>query len=147
MAIPKSKKLAAEEAAEQANVAISEPSPPDAPQPNSPKDLIKIREVKCLNDFVAILQFEHEGTIVRPEDSKLKNEGMIVGVGSGAPDGAGGRLPPQVKIGEVVMFSGNPAAVVESQSPPYVGRRVIITSERNLICKLRKPVPFEYYDA
>ena len=143
MAIPKSKKLMNEEDQKPRSelpAALIEPLPEVVDGP------IQVREIGCLNDFVAILQLEHAGVIARPDDSKLKNEGLVVGVGPGAPDGAGGRLMPQVKIGDVVMFSGKPITAIDSQSPPYSGKRVAIISERNLICLLPTKIEIEIYE-
>jgi co-chaperonin GroES (HSP10) len=142
MAIPKSEKLAREDAEQPSQPAFltQETATPTGP--------VQIREVKCCNDFIAILQFQHDTTIAMPDESRYKNEGIVVGVGPGVGDGAGGRLKPQLDIGEVVMFGPrNIAATIESDSPPYAGYKVIMTSERNILCKLPKEITWEPFDA
>lgn len=141
---PKSSKLKREEDAEKTR--------PEAPSALATLDVqqegpIQIRIVPCLNDFVAILQFEIDSTIALPDaDSKYKNEGIVVGIGPGISDNAGGRLPVQVEIGDVVMFGRNVVATIASDSPPYAGHKVIIVSERNLLCKLHKQVKWVNYE-
>lgn len=139
MATPKSKKLQEEEAGTPERTEAPSAIAVAVPEPEGP---IQVREVKCLNDFVAILLFEIESSVVMPDaDSKYKNEGLVVGVGPGISDGAGGRLECQVEVGDVVMFGErNVIASIASDSPPYAGRKVAIVSDRNLICKLHKQV-------
>jgi co-chaperonin GroES (HSP10) len=142
MAIAKSKKLAAEDAQPQEMRAPSVLTT-TLPMQDGP---IQIREVQCLNDFVAILQSSSQSNIAIPDQSRYKNEGIVVGVGPGITDGAGGRLTPGVEIGDVVMFGErNIAATLESDSPPYAGHRVVIVSERNLLCKLPRKIDWVPY--
>ena len=142
---PKSEKLQREEDAKQGS--SKAPSALTILDESQPKGPVQIREVPCLNDFVAILQFEIESTIEIPDaDSKYKNEGIVVGIGPGISDGAGGRLPLQIGIGDVVMFGRNIVATIASDSPPYAGHKVVIVSERNLLCKLHKQMEWEKYE-
>ena len=80
-------------------------------------------------------------------DSSYKNEGLVVGVGPGVTDGAGGRLLPQVIVGDYVMF-GERLVIqkIQSDSPPYQNQVVIIVSEKNIICKLPKNVEWVEYE-
>lgn len=138
MAILKSAKLLREE--------ITESRTPLADY-NIKKDkqngIIKILPIKCLNDFIAILQFKVECDISLPDDQLYKNEGIVVGVGPGLPDNAGGRVKSQLEIGDVVLFSNrNVAMDISTEVEPYKDKRLIIISEKNLICKLPS-VPFE----
>ena len=106
---------------------------------NSSDDNIVIREVQCLNDNVAVMLFRAhaETSIQLPDSQQFKNEGIVVGIGPGITDGAGSRLPSQLKIGDVVTFLGkNVITEIESNSPPYAGRKIAIISERSLLCKL-----------
>ncbi len=107
--------------------------------------VVKIRPIACCNDFIAILRSQINTTIaLSTDESSFKNEGIVVGVGPGLADNAGGRLKPTVDIGDVVMFGAkNIIAEIESSAPPYEGKRVIIVSERNLLCKLNRKVEFE----
>jgi co-chaperonin GroES (HSP10) len=139
MGIPKSKKLQEEEAAKEQQVAQTAPVDVAAPGP------ILIREVEVLNDFVAILQFQVDtGSIQLPESSeKYTNEGMVVGIGPTVAEGANKDL---LKIGDVVMF-GERGRIAEifSDSPPYKGSKVIIISERNVVCRLPTKYEWEMY--
>lgn len=140
MAIPKSKKLKNEETTkEKSNPGFV---PEDVPTNDGPT---QIRPVKCCNDFVAILQAKIETNLAMADsDSMYKNEGIVVGVGPGVADGNGGRLKPFVEIGDVVMFgTRNVIATVESSNPPYEGQKVVIVSERNVLCKLSREIEYE----
>lgn len=143
MSIPKTKKLQAEEAARESSVSPTLATAMTSAANTGP---IKIREVKCCNDFIAIMQFQVETNIalVNTEDA-FKNEGIVVGVGPGVADGAGGRLKPCVEVGETVMFGArNIAAVIESSTEPYKGKKIVIVSEKSIMCKLHRQVPFEF---
>lgn len=109
---------------------------------------ILIRPVSTLNDWVAIMMFRFDsGSIEMPEDQQYDNEGIVVGVGEGISDNAGGRLKPCVELGDVVMFKHNNIVMtINSNSPPYKGKRVVLISERNLLCKLPS-VDWKYYEA
>ncbi len=123
------------------SVATAEPSVPIQ------DTIIKVRPIRCCNDFVAILQFDREAGIDLPDTYKQKNEGLVVGIGPGVPvDGA--RVPSQLEIGDVVMFQEKSIiTTVESSSEPYAGKRIVILSERNIICVLPIEVEFEVTDA
>jgi len=144
MTIPKSEKLAKEDdQQEPAEVKVPASIVEATEEPIGP---LQIRKIECMNDFVAILQATSHSAIMVPEESKYKNEGVVVGVGPGTSDGAGGRLTPLVEVGDAVMFGGkNIVANIESDSPPYAGHRVVIVSERNIICKLPKKIEWEPY--
>jgi len=142
MAIPKSEKLSKEE---------SQPAEMRAPSvlledTDTAVGPLQIREVQCLNDFVAILQAKNESSIAMPDAAKYRNEGVVVGVGPGVADGAGGRLKPCVEIGDMVVFGEkNVVMAMEPDAPPYAGNKVVIVSERNIICKLPSKVEWELY--
>jgi co-chaperonin GroES (HSP10) len=142
MAIPKSAKLLKEEAAEpKPRKLIYDIQEEDTTGP------IKIKPVDCLNDFVAVLLFRIKSDIELPEMQKYKNEGVVVGVGPGLPDNSGGRIKTQLKIGDVVVFmERNVVMEINTANDPYKGQRIIILSERNLICKL-PPVEFTLVNA
>jgi co-chaperonin GroES (HSP10) len=135
MSIPKSSKLRREEQIKPNSDAL--PSFVRDAEP-APAGIIKIREVPCCNDYVAVRLFTQESSIALPEGQKHKNEGIVIGVGPGVPttDG-GGRVPSQLKVGDVVMFlMKNVITEVESEKPPYKGFRVVILSERSILLKL-----------
>lgn len=136
--IPKTAKLIKEETASNTKVNVDEPkacskankccgSEPQAYQE------IEIREIKCLNDFVAILRFEEESVIEIPDHQRLKNEGMVIGVGPGVPPTANA----QVIIGDVVAFMPrNIITEIKGTKYPYEGKTITIVSERNIIMTL-----------
>lgn len=133
MSIPKSDKLAQEDSAP-VDMRVPAAFNSDEPQEEGP---LQIRRIDCLNDYVAILQSATESNLAVPDSAKYKNEGIVVGVGPGLNDGNGGRLAPCVDLGDSVLFSErNILTALESDNPPYNGKRVIIVSERNIICKL-----------
>lgn len=137
---PKSAKLQREEAAAETS------TPFLAPKPEKPTGPIRVRRIDCCNDFVAVLQTQVETSIeLAGTEAKFKNEGLVVGVGPGVSDGAGGRLKPCVEIGDYITFGGrNIVQRIESNSPPYKGMTVVILSERNVISKL--PTKIEWVD-
>lgn len=139
MSIPQSKKLQAEEK-ENANVKPKQIIVPEEVETGP----IKLTEVPCFNDFVAILQTKFETSLVVDESQAYKNEGLVVGVGPGLSDGNGGRLKPSVDIGEYVMFGGrNIIATIEPAAGSYKNKKVIIVSEKNLLCKLPTTIKYE----
>ncbi len=107
-----------------------------------PDEEIPIKKVECFNDLVAVLQFRVQSTLELPENSKFKSEGMVIGTGPGLPLSDGRRVSSQVSLGDVVAFYGNPITAMVPKSGLYVGHRIIIVSERALICKLT-PLKFK----
>jgi len=105
-----------------------------------PGEAIPVKPVRCFNDFVAILQFKIESSVLMAGET-FKQEGMVVGVGPGLPTNDGNRCPSQLKIGDVVVFYGNPTTKMEPKSGVYAGQRVVIVPERSVICAL-KDTPF-----
>lgn len=93
--------------------------------------LLPSQPIECCNDFVAIMQQSHKSPLVI--DETFKNEGIVVGVGPGVSDGAGGRLTVCVAVNDYVMF-GEKNIVSTLQFGN--GQRIVIVSERNIICKL-----------
>lgn len=140
MVIPKSSKLAQLEAEAHdgtrlilSNISLD----------NEIESVIRIREIPCLNDFVAILVSKRASDIALPEAQKFKNEGIVVGIGPGLPDNNGSRVKTQLQLGDVVLFSERSIAMeIDSDKPPYKNKRVIIIQEKSLICKL-PPVEFQ----
>jgi co-chaperonin GroES (HSP10) len=139
--IPKSKKLQKEDEAVVEETTVA--APESGVNPINPT--IEIRPVTCYNDFVAILQTSIETTIVLANsDGQFKNEGLVIGVGPGIADGYGGRLESQIKIGDYVMFGKrNIAQTLEPSDGPYMGKKVVIVSERNILCELPTQIDFE----
>lgn len=135
---PKSQKLLREE--------VSKTLPSVLPEPDTIPVLaagepLKIKEVVCCNDFVAILQFRIQSNL-ELGDTGYKQEGMVVGFGPGLPTASGNRCPSQLSMGDVVTFFGNPTLTLEPKNGLYAGRKIIVIPERSIICHLPK-VPFE----
>jgi co-chaperonin GroES (HSP10) len=143
MAPPKSDKLAREEAITVKQAAI--PQDDYVVPVYGPDDKIKIKELTCYNDYVALVQFRINSRIELSGDASYKQEGLVVGVGPGIPASDGKRCPSQLIIGDVVSFYGRPTLELNPTEGVYAGRRVVITSERSVICKLPS-VPFERVD-
>lgn len=98
---------------------------------------IKIKPIECLNEFVAILVTTIDSTIQLTESTKYKNEGMVVGIGPGLPDGSGSRTKSQLELGDMVFFKeNNIAMILDPDSGFYKGKRIIIISEKSLVLKL-----------
>lgn len=108
--------------------------------------VIKIKPVDCLNEFVAVLPFKIETDIVVP-NVQYKNEGVVIGIGPGLPDNAGGRTKSQLQLGDVVVFQDrNVVLKMDDGGGYYKNNVVLIISEKSLICRL-DPVKFEVLDA
>jgi hypothetical protein len=102
--------------------------------------VIKIKTLDCLNDFVAVLRFQETSTIELPENQRLKNEGIVIGVGPGLIDGTKARLI----LGDVVAFlPRNIVTEIKATQYPYENQTITILSERNIIMKL-DPMPHEF---
>lgn len=100
-------------------------------------DVHVIKPVAMLNEFVAVKLFEVKSDLALPDERRFKNEGIVIGVGSGVPDGSGGRCPSQLNIGDVVLFpEKNVLTHLSVSSYPYEDCKIAIMSERNLLCKL-----------
>jgi co-chaperonin GroES (HSP10) len=101
-------------------------------------DTVQIKPIECLNDFVAVLKSQVKSTI-ELGDAKFKNEGMVVGIGPGLPDGSGSRVASQLSLGDMVIFRDNAVALqLDSENGHYAGQSIVILSEKSLICKAPK---------
>ena len=134
--IPKTAKLLKEETTSNTKISSEEPKACSKMKKCCDEQDIKeieIREIKCLNDFVAILRFEEESVIEIPDHQRLKNEGMVIGVGPGVPPTANA----QVIVGDVVAFMPrNIITEIKGTKYPYEGKTITIVSERNIIMTL-----------
>ena len=142
--IPKSDKLVKEESVKHAcKREVCEHKKKDL---TATSDMHIIKQVSMLNEFVAIKMFEVKSDLALPDERRFKNEGIIVGVGTGLPDGSGGRCPSQLNIGDVVLFpEKNVLTYLNVSSYPYENAKIAIMSERNLLCKL-DPVSYKLVD-
>ena len=141
MSIPQSKKLQEEIANE---TPASKPSVATAESMPKLGKMVQIKPVDCFNDYVAILQTEIETSIeLVGTDSQFKNEGIVIGRGTGMGDGNGSRLELSAQLGDYVMFGNSVVATLQPSEGHYQGRKVVIISERHLICKLPSDIEFE----
>ena len=103
----------------------------------SNNDAIKIRELDVLNDFVAVLRFEEESSIELPDNQRLKNEGIVIGVGKGTPQDTKSAIVP----GDVVLFlPRNIITEIRGSKYPYEGKTITILSRSNIIMRLDEVV-------
>ena len=141
MATPKSRTmLEGQQRAADLRASAPKDTSPDA-RVYEDDESIPVKPVNCYNDFVAVLQFRVKSQIILNEGASLKNEGMVIGVGPGLPGPDGKRVPSQLKLGDVVVFYGNPTTTINPSSGVYKDQRVVIFPERAVICGL-KPRPF-----
>ena len=142
MAIPKSEKLQNEEESEKTVTKVAQDVANEA-QDTGP---VKIKPVKCLNEFVAILKRRVKTNIVVSSDADMfEQEGIVVGIGPGLPDSCGGRIATQLQLGDVVLIS--PKTPVAGELLPkygeYAGQKIVIVQERSLLCIMSTKVEFE----
>jgi len=95
-------------------------------------------KVKPLHDHILVERLTGEektkGGIIIPDTAKEKPiEGKIVAVGSGKFDEAGKRIPVQLKVGEMVLFSKYAGSEVKIEGNDYLMMR-----EDDILCVLDK---------
>lgn len=141
--IPKTEKLAKEEIAA---CHKEKPCSKKAEVKSRSSSTMVIKKIKMLNEFIAVRLFEHESELALPDDKRFRNEGVVVGIGPGLPDGAGGRCASQLNIGDVVLVQErNVLTSLNVSGHPYDDAKIVVLSEKNIICKL-EPVKFEVID-
>ena len=94
--------------------------------------------IKPLEDRLVVQANEAETTtasgIVIPDTAKEKpQEGTVVAVGPGRFDDNGNRVPLDVKVGDVVLYSKYGGTEVK-----YGGEEFLILSARDLLAKIAK---------
>jgi co-chaperonin GroES (HSP10) len=100
---------------------------------------IQIKELDVLNDFVAILRFEEESTIELPDNQRLKNEGIVIGVGNNNDNPRAAIVP-----GDVVLFlPRNIVTEIKGTKFPYENKTITILSRQNIIMRLDS-IPHEF---
>lgn len=108
-----------------------------------PRGAIKIIPIKCCNDWCFIIPFSNESTILIPSGADYRNIGVVIGRNDKLISHSGASYDNPLAIGRVVMFEKN--SVVDNLSimeEPYIGRTIILVSQRNIICELPS-VPVE----
>ena len=94
--------------------------------------------IKPLEDRIVIQQLEAETTtasgLVLPDTAKEKpQEGKVVAVGPGRVDDQGNRVPVDVKVGDVVIYSKYGGTEIKYGADEY-----IILSSRDVLAVVEK---------
>lgn len=94
--------------------------------------------IKPLEDRIVIQQLDAETTtasgIVIPDTAKEKpQEGKVVAVGPGRVDDNGNRVPVDVQVGDVVIYSKYGGTEVK-----YAGEEYLILSARDVLAVVEK---------
>ena len=94
--------------------------------------------IKPLEDRIVIRQVEAEQTtasgLVIPDTAKEKpQEGEVIAVGPGRVDDNGNRIPVDVKVGDVVIYSRYGGTEVK-----YDGQEVQILSSRDVLAVVER---------
>lgn len=94
--------------------------------------------IKPLEDRIVIRQVEAEQTtasgLVIPDTAKEKpQEGEVIAVGPGRVDDNGNRIPVDVKVGDVVIYSRYGGTEVK-----YDGEEYLILSARDILAVVTK---------
>ena len=94
--------------------------------------------IKPLEDRIVIRQVEAEQTtasgLVIPDTAKEKpQEGEVIAVGPGRVDGKGNRIPVDVKVGDVVIYSRYGGTEVK-----YEGQEFQILSSRDVLAVVER---------
>ena len=94
--------------------------------------------IKPLEDRIVIRQVEAEQTtasgLVIPDTAKEKpQEGEVIAVGPGRVDDSGNRIPVDVKVGDVVIYSRYGGTEVK-----YDGQELQILSSRDVLAVVER---------
>ena len=94
--------------------------------------------IKPLEDRIVIRQVEAEQTtasgLVIPDTAKEKpQEGEVIAVGPGRVDDSGNRIPVDVKVGDVVIYSRYGGTEVK-----YEGQEYQILSSRDVLAVVER---------
>ena len=94
--------------------------------------------IKTLEDRIVIRQVEAEQTtasgLVIPDTAKEKpQEGEVIAVGPGRVDDKGNRIPVDVKVGDVVIYSRYGGTEVK-----YEGQEFQILSSRDVLAVVER---------
>lgn len=94
--------------------------------------------IKPLEDRIVIQQVEAEQTtasgLVIPDTAKEKpQEGTVIAVGPGRVDDSGNRVPMDVNVGDVVIYSRYGGTEVK-----YQGEEYLILSARDVLAVVEK---------
>lgn len=120
---------------------------PDIPTAARNDDVIKIAPITTFNDWVLLIPFLIETNLELPVDAEYRNVGIVIGKSNTIMAPSGQFVQSQLTYGQVVWFQKRSiVGEMRVEQDPYIGRRIVVMSERNLICSL-VPVPFEIVDS
>jgi len=130
MQIPMSKKAALEQDAKRSAVEVEH-------QIHKHDDIIKIIPIVTINDWVVIIPFVLETNLILPMNADYRNVGIVVGRSESIMSHSGQFVCSRLMIGDVVLFQKKSVVAEMAISQyPYKDKRLIIISERNVVCKL-----------
>jgi hypothetical protein len=136
----KSRKMRNEEAA------TPESTPLDIPTYKR-ETVIRIKPIETLNEYVLVMPFARNTTILLPNTMQYQPYGIVVGVSKNmlAPDGS--RVVSALMPGDVIRFWERNVIDHDYKTPDphYRERRLVLLSERSVLSRL-PPVPFEIVD-
>lgn len=98
---------------------------------------IEIAPIETLNEWVVLVPFNIETNLILSADTQYRNIGVVVGKSKTVLAPSGERVASALEYGMTVLFQKK--SVVGEMSidqHPYQGRRLIILSERNIVCRL-----------
>ena len=109
-------------------------------------DVLEIAPIVTFNDWVLLVPFTVETNLLLPATTDYRNIGVVVGKSETMLAPNGQRVKSGLEYGQVVLFQkrsvvGEMAIAAE----PYVGRKIIIMSERNIVALL-PAVPIKILD-
>ncbi len=104
--------------------------------------VFEIAPIICRNSFVILYPFSMESTLELPAEMEYRNVGIVVGKSNSILTPHGERVPSQLDYGTVVLFQKRSViGDIFINAAPYIGKRLVILSELNIVCEL-PPVPF-----
>ncbi len=137
--VMQSKKLRAEEEAKPTNAIL------DIPVVKKDK-VIKIAPIRTFNDWVILMPFNIDTNLELQADSQYRDVGIVVGKSETMMTPHGEFVPSRLRWGQVIWFQKKSVVgELGITKEPYAGRRLILLSEKNVICEL-PAVPFEVLD-
>jgi len=82
-------------------------------------------KIKPLDNRVVIEPIEEEeikkGKIIIPDTAKEKpQQGKVVAVGTGKTDSDGKKIPPEVKVGDTVLYGKYSGTEIEMENKKYL---------------------------
>lgn len=106
----------------------------------------EIAPIETFADWVVVVPFTIDTLLELPADSDYRNIGIVVGRSNSIMSPNGMYVPSRLEYGMVVYFQKRSViGEMAIHKDPYVGKRLIILSERNIICRL-PAIPYKVLD-